>query len=85
MNQKGHRSLGDMTIAYLREQLCLLERNSPVVSSHSDEWPHEDITETIPRVSYFVPTNRHADHVAATSTFSLVAGCCYTTFQSSLF
>ena len=50
MNRKGHVALGDMTIAYLREQLCLLERKAPITSPHSDEWPHEDITETIPRV-----------------------------------
>ena len=50
INQKAHVALGDMTIAYLREQLCMLRRSSPPTNPHSDDWPQEDITFAVPRV-----------------------------------
>lgn len=43
-----------MTIGYLREQLCLVQRNGPVMQEPSVEhWPGNYITEQLPRVSIY--------------------------------
>ena len=41
-----------MVIAYLREQLCLLQREGPIdLVPQVQDWPNNEIAGTIPRVS----------------------------------
>ncbi|KAK9898571.1 hypothetical protein P389DRAFT_167095 [Cystobasidium minutum MCA 4210] len=56
VNGKGHRAMGDMVIAYLREQLCLLSRDGPVEKQPSNPmWPTMDISRSLPRLGMLQP------------------------------
>lgn len=51
INSKAHIAIADMTIAYLREQLCLVQRQAHAeLEPQSDIWPKNDIAESLPRV-----------------------------------
>jgi len=51
INKNGHRAMGDMTVAYLREQLCLLQRDGPMeMQGSSAVWPTNEIAGGLPRL-----------------------------------
>ncbi|CAD6578859.1 MAG: CAP64 protein product - [Cyphobasidiales sp. Tagirdzhanova-0007] len=51
INSIGHKAAADMVIGYLREQLCLVQREGPIDQDPQNPvWPTHEISATMPRL-----------------------------------
>ncbi|CAD6578863.1 MAG: Delta(24)-sterol C-methyltransferase [Cyphobasidiales sp. Tagirdzhanova-0007] len=57
INQYGHKTMADMVIGYLREQLCLLQRDGPfeLEATTNPSVPTNEIAGSVPRLGMLAP------------------------------